>query len=317
MAKDNTFYFSHDYSVRSDIKIKALIRKHKYLGYGLFWAIVEDLYNNDNSIDYDIELLAYDLRVEPEIIKSIICDFDLFVVENDKISNKSVGRRLEQRHSKSNKAKLSAEARWGTDNESRLKAKECLLYLIKIYNKSEEFLKVGITTESVSRRYSGKLNDYNYELIAQCEMSCENAMRQESEITAKCEQYIPLIKFAGYLECISINELPNIKSFAMLDKTFRNAIKESKVNKSKENNIEERKLKFASTLEIYKDKYPRSLLSLFFKYWTEPNKSNTKFKQELEKTWSLERRLETWATNDSNFNKKQDNTPEKKYKEFK
>lgn len=71
----------------------------------------------------------------------------------------------------------------------------------------------------------------------------------------------------------------------------------------KENNIEERKLKFANTLKPFLETYGKDLLNDFFKYWTEPNKSNTKFKQELEKTWSLERRLETWSNNDKNFNK--------------
>jgi hypothetical protein len=67
--------------------------------------------------------------------------------------------------------------------------------------------------------------------------------------------------------------------------------------------IEERKLKFADTLKPFLETYGKDLLNDFFKYWTEPNKSNTKFKQELEKTWSLERRLETWSKNDKNFNK--------------
>lgn len=73
----------------------------------------------------------------------------------------------------------------------------------------------------------------------------------------------------------------------------------------KKDTIDERKLKFASTLEPFLITYGKELLNDFYKYWTEPNKSNTKFKQELERTWSLERRLETWAKNDKNFNSKQ------------
>ena len=42
----DTFYFPHDYNSRTDEKIKLLIRKHGIEGYGIFWAIVEDLYNN-------------------------------------------------------------------------------------------------------------------------------------------------------------------------------------------------------------------------------------------------------------------------------
>ena len=74
------------------------------------------------------------------------------------------------------------------------------------------------------------------------------------------------------------------------------------------NNIEERKLKFATTLQPYLLTYGKSFLNDFYKYWTEPNKSNSKFKMELEKTWSLERRLETWAKNEKNFNKKINDT---------
>ena len=83
-------------------------------------------------------------------------------------------------------------------------------------------------------------------------------------------------------------------------------VKYSKVKNSivnKENNIEERKLKFASTLKEFSETYDRKMLKDFFEYWTEPNKSNSKFKQENEKTWSLERRLRTWSENNSIFGK--------------
>lgn len=87
-------------------------------------------------------------------------------------------------------------------------------------------------------------------------------------------------------------------------------VKYSKVKETKED-IDSRKLKFASTLKDYSDKYSRELLVEFKNYWTEPNKSNTKFRQELEKTWDLQRRLETWAKNDNNFsNKKTETTPQ-------
>lgn len=68
-----------------------------------------------------------------------------------------------------------------------------------------------------------------------------------------------------------------------------------------ENNIEERKKKFLSTLDSYKNIYHPELLIDFYEYWTEPNRSGTKFRQESEKTWDLNRRLKTWDKN--NFNK--------------
>ena len=69
----------------------------------------------------------------------------------------------------------------------------------------------------------------------------------------------------------------------------------------KENMIDSRKLKFASTLKPFVEKYGKEMIREFYEYWTEPNKSNTKFRQELEKTWSLERRLDTWASNQKSF----------------
>jgi hypothetical protein len=91
-------------------------------------------------------------------------------------------------------------------------------------------------------------------------------------------------------------------------------VKYSRVNKSKEEkskvDISARKLKFSSTLEPYLKTYGRELLKEFNAYWTEPNKSGSKFRQELERTWDLERRLGTWAKNDKNFKPdgKQQNT---------
>lgn len=83
--------------------------------------------------------------------------------------------------------------------------------------------------------------------------------------------------------------------------------KEEGKEKEKEeiSDIEKRKLKFASTLKPYLSKYGKDLLNQFYAHWTEPNKSNTKFRQELEKVWDLSKRLSTWSRNDKGFNKKQ------------
>lgn len=110
--KDNAFYFSHDYNARNDSKIKKLLSKHGYLGYGLFWALVEELYNNANALPTDYESIAFDLRTNPPIIESIINDFDLFVVNENLFGSTSIERRLNERIEKSKKARDSANERW-------------------------------------------------------------------------------------------------------------------------------------------------------------------------------------------------------------
>ena len=77
-----TFYFTHDYNSRSDEKIKLLIRKTGMQGYGIFWALIEDLYSNANALRTDYEGIAYDYRIDALIIESIINDFDLFVIKD-------------------------------------------------------------------------------------------------------------------------------------------------------------------------------------------------------------------------------------------
>ena len=107
-----SFYFSHNYNSRSDSKIKKLLHKHGLLGYGLYWAIIEDLYNNANALQLHYESIAYELRTEKNIVKSIIHDFDLFVIDGGYFSSNGVKRRLEQRNEKSIKASNSAKKRW-------------------------------------------------------------------------------------------------------------------------------------------------------------------------------------------------------------
>jgi hypothetical protein len=111
MPKD-TFYFSHDYNARNDEKIKMLIRKHGMIGYGVFWAIVEDLYNNANALRTDYDGIAYDLRLHSDIVKSVVNDFDLFQINGDYFGSSSVQARLDQRNEKSLSARKSASYRW-------------------------------------------------------------------------------------------------------------------------------------------------------------------------------------------------------------
>jgi hypothetical protein len=85
------------------------------LGYGLFWAIIEDLYNNANALRTDYEGIAYELRTNENIIKSIIEEFDLFKIKDGLFGSLSVQRRLEERNAKSTKAKESAFKRWNKD----------------------------------------------------------------------------------------------------------------------------------------------------------------------------------------------------------
>lgn len=76
-------------------------------------------------------------------------------------------------------------------------------------------------------------------------------------------------------------------------------------NESKEELLKKRESEFVTEVSKYSTKYPLEMLKAFCRYWTEPNKSRTKMKWELEKTFEIGRRLVTWAGNDKTFNRQQ------------
>ena len=47
--KKDTFYFPHDYNAASDEKIEELLFKLGNEGYGIYWRIIEMLYQNNRS----------------------------------------------------------------------------------------------------------------------------------------------------------------------------------------------------------------------------------------------------------------------------
>ena len=133
-----TFYFPHDYNAMQDEKIKMLIRKHGMEGYGIFWAIVEMLYNNANALRTDYEGIAFDVRTNCEKIESIVNDFDLFIVDGDTFGSMSIERRLNERKEKSRKAKESASYRWNNANALRTECDGNAIKEKKVKEKKEK-----------------------------------------------------------------------------------------------------------------------------------------------------------------------------------
>ena len=69
--------------------------------------------------------------------------------------------------------------------------------------------------------------------------------------------------------------------------------------------IELRKKAFGFSLKEFEKTYPKDMLTAFFRYWSEKNKSGTKMKWELEKTFELSLRLSNWAAREKDFDKPQ------------
>ncbi len=53
--------------------------------------------------------------------------------------------------------------------------------------------------------------------------------------------------------------------------------------------------------------YQPQMIRAFFNYWTEKNKSGTKMRFEMEKTWETAKRLKTWENNEKEYGKRNSN----------
>jgi len=111
MSKD-TFYFSHDYNARNDRKLIKLASVHGMQGIGIYWCIVEMLYEESGLIPLEYDRIAFELRTDKSVVQSVIHDFDLFQIDNDSFWSDAVNDRLQERINKSEKARNNVLKRW-------------------------------------------------------------------------------------------------------------------------------------------------------------------------------------------------------------
>jgi len=153
-----------------------------------------------------------------------------------------------------------------------------------------------------------------YYWIRDCNISLANAKQRFSNCFSLVEELLSkeiillnddekiIIKFLDEQmeKFIDISEKRS-KSGALKGKHLHNKskaiapYKEKEIDKEKEKNRERRAKKFSSEVFTFNG-YPKETLDKFVNYWTEPNKSKTKMRFELEKTWDTARRLATWAS---------------------
>ena len=139
-------YFNHDSSARLDIRIIKLRSTLGYAGYGLFWAVLELLFTEENKIctsQYDI--LAYGLQCDTAMLKQVIEDFDLFVIEDGCFYSRRLNNHIEEINLKSKKAKESVSKRWNNTNVKQT------------YNDSNTS-KVKVN-KSINKVYKSKIQD--------------------------------------------------------------------------------------------------------------------------------------------------------------
>tara|TARA_R100000654_G_scaffold35771_2_gene61292 strand:- start:3299 stop:3901 length:603 start_codon:yes stop_codon:yes gene_type:complete len=113
-------YLQHQSNSFTDIKIIKMRSKLGIESYGIFWALLELLFNEENKLCVDdYSVLAFSLQCDADKLKSVIEDFDLFVIEDGCFYSKRLNDHIDTINNKSAKAKESASKRWNNANAKR------------------------------------------------------------------------------------------------------------------------------------------------------------------------------------------------------
>lgn len=99
-----------------------------------------------------------------------------------------------------------------------------ILYVIEIFDKKEHFYKVGITSNSVIKRYRNKkLMPYDYEILLEADIGMIDAYENETYLLQEYSKYkyIPKRKFNGKEECLSINPIEHDERLKEYSNYFR------------------------------------------------------------------------------------------------
>lgn len=104
----DAFYFPHDSNARDDIKCVELVGDLGLEGYGIYWVLIETL-REQPGYTYPIKLLpilATRFSSDPEKFQKVVRDYDLFVVEDEKIFfSPSLKRRMQLYEDKKEQAR--------------------------------------------------------------------------------------------------------------------------------------------------------------------------------------------------------------------
>ena len=83
-TKQLSSYFPHDSNARNDERLVNVRMKHGPAGYGVYFMLVERLREDPEYMSVvDYNLIAFDLRIDASLAKSIIRDFGLFAFTVD------------------------------------------------------------------------------------------------------------------------------------------------------------------------------------------------------------------------------------------
>ena len=114
----DTFYFTHDYYSRHDKAMVSLQMKKGVAAIGVFWCIVEMLYEEGGYLSLDeYERITFELRCEYDLIKYVIEESELFEIKDGYFLLKYHFRKIKSKTRKKAKKQQIASINVGKIND--------------------------------------------------------------------------------------------------------------------------------------------------------------------------------------------------------
>lgn len=119
-----SFYFPHDFNARNDPKLQQVLMEHGTAGIGIYWCIVEQIYEQNGILPLDsCKSIAFALHVECNVVQSIVNDFDLFQSDGEKFWSESINHRINKRNGITEKRKRAAAISWESRRSMQVQSK--------------------------------------------------------------------------------------------------------------------------------------------------------------------------------------------------
>lgn len=119
-------WFRHDVNLCRQPEVIRMMMKYSWQGYGIYMGLLEHLYqegtNDKKMCRLDVDVLAYMLRADAEIISNIISNFNLFVVDGEyfysELITQNAGEREQLTKARAEAGKNGAKKRWSRQTDS-------------------------------------------------------------------------------------------------------------------------------------------------------------------------------------------------------
>ena len=166
----------------------------------MYWSRIGDL---------PYKLAVKKLCFGNDKIFDVLITENIFSIKNENVVIDFLDEQLSQFNLKSKVNSENAKSRWENTPE---RIKGDIVYVIKCWDDKEEFIKIGSTSTSVNRRFSGKI-PYQYEAII-IDFYDHVSLESQYEKIAKGCEYVANKNFSGYNECYNINCINKLLEFA-------------------------------------------------------------------------------------------------------